>query len=356
MKLTPICARSRGSILVLITSLIPGGCDIPTSLPKFDTFWAVPSVATNLPLDEVLPGGVTVDAEAMGFTASLPQGSGEVPLRELCPGCAAFDGMRVLKPPFSGELNFAIPLPTGLAGGQVGSGVVSVQVQNGLGFDILRPGLSTVGSITIAVEDAEGMLGELVIDGSVTGLPTGQTLTRQVSLGPKPLSGDSLRIRVTVNSPLGPPAQIQLSRTLSVVASGAQIDLTSIAIVAAGRNLELMPVNLPFSDIDATTASRVRSARLFLDVVNPFDKALSMTLRLQGGGSVPLVATTSVPGDPTSVIAFDLSQEEVSRFLGQSSVTFNSSVTAPDDAPFTVDPNSLFSVRTRWLFQAEVGG
>lgn len=334
-----------------------GGCDLPSGLPTFETEWTVPAAETVIPPSELVPAGMGFTADGTRWTAPMGQTLRTRSLQDLCTGCAGVAGQRALKPAFVSTVELALPLPDGLVGGTVVGGSVNVELTNTLGFDPLRPGLSAVGSAAISVLVGSTTIGAATLSGTATALPSGGApVNTSVPLTGGTVTGDSLRVRVVVTSPLGAPTQIALDRALSVRASATPLTFSAGSIDLTGRTLDLTPVLLQVRDVGGDASRRIGGGTLQLTVANPLGRQLALTMRVQGGGFETVTKTATIPATPTSTTDVPFTGDELRRFLGAPTAQLRGTLTVDGSGAVELSPSDRVDLSTTWIFGVSVGG
>lgn len=332
---------------LLATSLLLVACDLSLDLPTFDTEWAAPSVTATVAADAFLPIGLALNTDRTRFMLTASPATVQAKLSQLCIECAAVDGQRVLKPAFSSQVDVPIALPAAFRGGALASGSFTVELANALGFDVLRPGLSMSGTINITVLAGTATLATLDVTGASAGLPSGQTLTRTVPLLSANV-GDSLKLRVTVTSPLGIATQISANNQFTIKATPTSLAFAQ-AIVEGGKSMSLTPALLNINEVGASFNAHLTGARLRVAVTNPFGRAFTGTLRIQGGGATDFAQNVQIPSTATSALSLDLDGAAARSFLGRSGVTLRGTIVS-GTGNFTVTPTSALTLRTQWTY------
>ena len=138
---------------VLLSLAVLSGCDVPTSVPLIDVRWVFPIEETSISVAELLPSNVAIAGGDFVLSVDpvpLPQTLGG-----LCGPCAAVDGFTVPKPAFNFVYQSGGTLPADVVSAALVSGSVSLALQNGLGFDPIRPATGVTGTMTITIHDVD---------------------------------------------------------------------------------------------------------------------------------------------------------------------------------------------------------
>lgn len=337
--LTPAGGRTRSVVrAAALLALLAGGCDYPTSSPKWYTEWLVPIKDTRLSGAELLPASVSTVADGSAFLVAVSPTTMTRTLGQLCGQvCVQGSGSSMPKPAFAASLVDTLDLPGGVSAATLVGGTVSVSVTNGFSFDPLRPSATARGSLTIALTSGTTTLGTLTLSGSDTALPPGTTLRRDLALGNGPVSGGVL-VTLTLTSPAGDPAWIDASQGLSVTATAGSVRVTSVAVVVNEKPVAVQPMPLDLSDVDQSLIDRVHGGTLVVKVDNPFPITGPMTLTINGGGlSAPVRKTVAVlTGQSTQRVDFAL--PELQSILGRAGLEVRGDGVVSAATPVAVTP------------------
>ena len=342
----PIRSTRPGVARVFITSLailaLTAGCDIPTSAPNWETRWIVRAEDTTIPVGSFLPGQVT-QIDATEFGISVNGGGITRSLGELCPACAAFNGMTVPKPAFTTTLRSDVPFPLNLDSLVLTGGTIQVRVVNNFGFDPIRPAASASaarGQIAITIRNAGVVLGVHTIDGAATSFAPGTSRLETVTFDPAGLPrtiGGSVALEVMITSPAGDPVEINTAEAISVDAADAAVRASAAMVRVLDRTVSAEPMTLDLSGLDADLTDRVRRGALLLDIENPFSIGGTMTATLTAPG-VTLIRTLEVaPG--ASQVRLSFSGGELRSLFGPAPVSLAVS------GPLSGVPAGLVTVR-----------
>jgi hypothetical protein len=333
-------------------------CDYPTSLPILETQWVIPTEETQLGVAELLPGTVTLQSDLSAFIVDFTPISFSQTLGQICVACAAADGLTVPKPAFIGNVLSTIDFPAKVSGVTILDGTVDLQITNGLNFDPIRPSPSARGSITIRITDsADGdLVGSLIIDGTTTAFPQGQTLSRSVVLNAATVDG-GLTTTVTVDSPLGSSVTIDAGRTVSATATANNVRVASVDIDVASESVTLDPVALDLQDVDSEVADRVISAAFILDVTNPFGVGAQFQLSVAGPTITTINKSVTISGNADETLRVDFSVAEIRSMLGEANLTMTGGGTLDSGAGvITVYPGDELVLSASLDLALRIGG
>lgn len=303
-----LTTRSRSALRLPslgLALLIFAGCDIPTSIPVWETAWELVVARDSVAVRDLLPEEVTFNQE--GFRVASFVRSDSVRLDEVCELCTCFDGPI---PELELETrDYGLGLPARLVEAPLTRGTAVLELTNGLGFDLLDDGRGNRGFIrtdlvdrrtgdtlltrvfedgfpdaaTVALEfPLDGVLLHGSLVARVSGFTPGSSC-EDLSLDP----ADGLDIRVEIRDVLAPSATIVLNA--ADLAPRAQ--RASLPTALAAR---LRP-----GEADLVLALDVRSA-LPLPVDLDLSVAASSSELFESGAALTTPVRISA-GDPATV-------------------------------------------------------
>jgi hypothetical protein len=299
--------RRRGGILAAAAGLAlwAPGCELP-SVPEWDTRWILPGFHASWDMDELLPPEVRVAPDGSAYLLTLPSAENSRTLRSLCPPCEILHGMVVPKPPFRFSIPVEVDFPPEVVSAEVRYAAVDLSVTNGLPFDPVRPGGLETGSLTVILRESGGTGRELatqVLDGAEQAFAPGSTWSTTILLEPGPVRR-GLQVEVVVDSPLGPPVEIDLDRELAVSVDPSIIELTAVRAVIGDWEEELDPVTLRVGKIDDALLDRVLEGAVTFHTWNPLPTEVLMDLEIRTGSTVHLEEIFDVgPGDDVTRVS-----------------------------------------------------
>lgn len=331
------------------------GCKYPTSAPIIDQRWILPAETTTIGVGQFLPSGVSDNGST--FAVSVNPFSTSETLGALCSACQGHNGATIPKPAFTSSFTVSASLPADVSSVNLSSGSVQVVLQNGFGFDPIRPGGGSTGTVTVTLTDDPGgrQLGQLVLDGATDSLPAGSTTTRTITLKSGTV-GTTILATVEVNSPAGAAVTIDTSQQLTATATPSSLLISSAQVGVAGRTVNLTQTGLDVSSIDQTFINHVQDGGFTLDVTNPFGVAVTGTLQVTGNGFSPISKSFTVSADPTSTTTVSFTQSELKEFLGKTNVQISGSGVASASAPVTVTPGQQVKLDTKLDVSLSFGG
>ncbi len=334
-------AGRLGALMLLL--LLAGGCDLPTSLPRWDTQWLLPVRNTSFTVAQLLPATVSTTPDRSAFLVDVAPVTISRTLGSVCAACVPLSGLYVPKPAFTATVSDTLRLPSDVGGATLVGGSMALTITNGLGFDPLRPGATARGTLTITLSSGTTNLGSVTLDGASDSLPPNSTVTRSISLGAGPISG-RIAVTMAVSSPAGDPVRIDASQSFSLTATPQTTRLSDVTVQVNGKSVSLQPEALNVSGIDPSLVDQVTGGALLLTVTNPFNVAGTLTLTISGPGVTivkPLPITPSSVSEQTTQ-RIPLTQQELRSMLGKSGVTFTATGTV---SGATVDPQGARYVK-----------
>jgi hypothetical protein len=264
----------------------------------------------------------------------------------------------VPKPAFNLVYNQSASLPTDVVSVEMASGSISLDIQNGLGFDPLRPAPASPGTMTVTIYDANAsgrQLGQVILDGTTDALPAGLTVV------PIPLTAGTVSPTifavVDVVSPAGDPVPSDLAATFNITATVGSILASSATINVDSQAVSIVQTTLDVSGIDVDLVAHIQSGSLVLDVQNPFGVEINIVVEIGGTGITTLQKNLTIGSGVTSYAALTYTGAELQSFLGQSGVFFrgSGSVTSPG-VPLTVTPTQEMTLKASLDVMLELGG
>ncbi len=331
--------------LSLAALALLAACDVPTGLPIYDTVWNVPGKNTSISVNSFLPSGVTVAANNTAFqvTASPATSTITRQLGQDCAACTVANGQTTPKPAFSGGGTASVTLPSNVASAVLVNDTLTVTITNSFNFDPIKPSAGARGYFTISVKSGATTIGRDSLDGATSSMPAGGIVTRKIALSGIVSGTSGLQIATNLNSPLGDPVVIDVSRAISVSGStgvlliaSAQVNLSGQSVVSSGTDLDL-------SSIGESVSKHADGGSLLLTVVNPFTATGNLSVTFTGGPS-PIVKSVAL-GAGTTTPSITFTQTELGGLFGHDlAVSFNGTVAG---SGVTVQPGQVVSVSSR---------
>jgi hypothetical protein len=323
-------------------------CEVPTSLPNWDTVWIAPGKSTTIPVASLLPSQVSSAPGGDAFLLSVAPIAIEESLAESCPSCSAASGSVVPKPAFTVTATAGAPLPTEVISAELASGTIDVALRHDYGFDPLRPSSTARGYLVLEARSGSTTLVHDSISGADVAWAPGTTLTRALALGAGAISG-AVDVDVTLYSPAGDAVRIDTNQALRATVTPSQLHVSQAKVRVADQSIVAEQVELDLADIDQAVVDHQKGGALLLDVTNPFDVTGTLTLTLTAPGVVITKPVVLQAGSSTSRV--ELTEPELGSILGASPVHLSASgaVSAPAGGA-TVRPSQGVEIASRLEF------
>jgi len=279
--------RTTRLLLPLLAVLAGSGCEIPTSVPVWETEWELLLARDSVPVRDVVPPEVELVPEGFRMASFVTRDS--VRLEEVCELCTCFDGPipeLTLEPQ-----DYRIELPARLLEAPLSRGTATLELTNGLGFDLLDDGFGNRGFVRAELVDLRTgdtlvtrVYGEAFPDGAtitltfpldgvllsrsivtrVTGVTPGSQCD-DLSLDPT----DGLDVRVELMDIAAPSARILLNESdlapptrraalPEAIASRLRPDASDLVVALVASSSLGLPVDLELS-VAAATADLYRA-------------------------------------------------------------------------------------------------
>lgn len=341
--------RPAGAFLLLAGV---SACDIPTSVPRWDTTWIAPGPEFEMSVAEVLPSGIEVNDDTSAFVLSIDPVSESFTLGEMCSLCPA-GSVTAPKPAFTYTVEFDVPLPSEVETVSIESGAIAVALAHGFGFDPLRPGVNAdTGSITIEVRTGATVLATFVIDGRGRAFPPGQVQNLVLDIFDAEV-GDTLTVAVTIESPAGDDATLDTSDELTIDVSSDGLEVSEIVL-----SLDAEPIEEETEfDLDAVDAGgRLKSGTLLMEIGNPFGVTGTVDLQVIPESGPAITRTVTLTGAATQdvVLSPDFTAADLERIVGGETTIRMVGAVGGDN--ITVRPNMVMTIAPRLRVTVEVGG
>lgn len=301
--------RSRSSAaLPAALLLLVGSCDLPTSAPAWEGTWEISAHSATLHPEDFLPEGITVAEGGTVFEMRQLGGRAELALEEFCVDCRDLDGEVAAKPAFSALHNFGVDFPQRVRQASVVGGTASVTIRNHLPFDPIRPGNDTVGALDVAIVEAHGSfdtVAALRLDGSEAALPPGRIVTEPMELQ-EGVIHPSLRALLELDSPEGDSVLVERRDGLTVEVGIQELQMDRVGLRPGRDRYRMAPFAVATTDLDEDLRRRVARGRLRLEVSNPFETSLNLSIRVRpphGEGNAEVAETFQLePGETGGVV------------------------------------------------------
>lgn len=276
------------------------------------------------------------------FTLALAPVTFDLSLATLCSACPSVHGQTVPKPAFDSTLTRAVPLPSDVASTTLAAGRADVTLTNQLNFDPLRPSASARGALRLTLKSGNTVLGTpVVINGTATAFPPGGSVTRPFDLTGVTVS-DPLTVELRLESPLGDAVTVNTSGRLVVAVSGSQLAVSSARVRVTGRQVASGESVFDLRDMNGYVRDHLKRGALLMTVVNPFDVAGTLTLRI--GSPTATIFKPVALSAGTQQREVEFTPDEVRRIVGSElAVSVQGAVWGPA-AGVLVTPRQVLSI------------
>jgi hypothetical protein len=342
--------RSRRLRRILTGRAAPGlallaltACEVPTTLPNWDTVWIAPGKSTTIPVASLLPSQVSSAPGGEAFLLNVAPVTAAASLDAACAPCSAAGGAVVAPPEFTLAAAASVPLPAEVISATLASGAIDVALRHDFSFDPLRPSESARGNVVIDVRSGSTTLTHDTIEGA--SWAPGTTLTRSVPLVSGAVAG-ALEVTATLYSPAGDSVKIDGSQKLTMTVAPSQLLATQAQVRVSDQSIVAEQVDLDLADIDQAVVDHQKGGALLLDITNPFDVTGTLTLTLTAPGGAITRPVALQAGSSTARV--ELSEAELGAILGRSPVSLSAtgSVSAPVGGA-TVRPSQGVEIASR---------
>ncbi len=327
-------------------------CDLPTEAPIIEQRWVLPVEETFIGVADLLPANVAEQGSA--FRVTLDPATTTTALGEACAACLTLNGQTAPKPSFSTNLVLNQALPARVMGVELQNTEIPIVIDNGFGFDPLRPGGAN-GSLSITVRNGAGgaVLGSLALSGASVSVPAGSSLTRSIALNGTATT--AFRVEVALSSPQGSATRIDTSQIFTVRTILTTINVSSVSATVVGEGLAIDAVSLDTEDLDQTVVERIVEGGIRLEVVNPFGVAATGQITIDyTDGRVAKDLSISA-GSSTQTVSF--TGAELQSFLGVDGATLTGALTVSDNpAVATLTPGQTITIRSLIDVTLRIGG
>ncbi|NUO63021.1 MAG: hypothetical protein HOQ12_07990 [Gemmatimonadaceae bacterium] len=355
-------AAAAGCVLAVVA------CEVPTSLPIWDTVWQVPADSAEVSVASLLPssvGIVDVGGGVQAFSLTLPAAVYSTTLGSVCPGCAAANGMRVPKPQFTMVDSTVIALPSDVASADIVGGTIDCTITNGFGFDPINPSATASGWMRISVLSGSTLLAKDSVPGTALTLPTNVARFRSIPVigtpaAPVRIAGP-LKVNITLFSPAGDSVTINTSERFSVNATANNFRVSQAAVAVPSKSIPAQSDTVDLSGIKDVAKGTINGGAFILTVRNPFTVQGTVNVDMTAPNGTHVTKALSLPvGGPTAppaTLRLPLTASEINGLVGQSNVqiALTGGVNAPG-GPVTVMPTQKIIINTMVEVTITAGG
>lgn len=348
----------RRSVSAVVLVVLAAACDLPTQAPKWNTTWILPIKDDTVRVAQFLPN--TVDTAAGAFTTTVKRDSVLQSLGQMCPACAPANGTTASLPAFNVTLTHTDSFPSQVISITPGAGLaLSFRLDNGLGFDPLRPGTGQTGSIVTLVQDSAGnTIARDSVDGTDTSFASGTSLTRSLSLGSSPIGGH-VTVSAAISIPGSDPVLVDTSNYFRVVTLTDTVSLAGVTVQLSNQSVTSDSVSVDWSGIDSDIQSKMQGAELQLKIQNPFSAAGGGTVSFKTGASDVISPKVINFAQGASIDTIGITQQEIQALTaaGQSEITVQASVSGTGAGQsVTITPTQVAIIQAHVLITILVGG
>lgn len=305
------------AVLVTVATLSTAACDVPTSAPIIEQKWSLPVAGATLAVDRFLPSGVTIVGNA--FSIALPSATISQSLGEMCPSCPP-GRFTVPKPAFQARLDASVALPAGVAGAAISGGTVLLEVDNGFGFDPLRPSQSGPrGRLISTITSGSVVLAADTVTGAAASMAPGTTMARVIRITPASIGGP-LQVSVVLDSPAGDPATVDASQRITVRATPKDWRIASARVTLANKDVRADDIAVDLGGVDGSLVDRVTGGALVLSVTNPLTASGTFTVEITAPGIAPITKPLTLAANATTTRRLEFTAAELRSILGKDGV------------------------------------
>lgn len=343
-------------------------CEVPTSLPIWDTVWQVPADSAEVSVASLLPSSVTIVDAGGGvkaFSLALPTATYSTTLGSVCPGCAAANGARVPKPQFTMIDSTSIALPADVASADVVGGTIDCTVTNGFSFDPINPSATASGWMRITVLSGSTLLAKDSVPGTALTLPTNVGRLRSIPVLGTPASpvrlAGPLKVTITLYSPAGDSVTINTGERFSVNATASNFRVSQASVAVPSRAIPSQRDTVDLSGLQDVTTGAISGGAVILTIQNPFAVQGNLTVDLTAPNATAISKSLALPlggaGTAPATLRIALTESEMNALIGQKDVAISigGDVNAPNGA-VTVTPVQKIVLNTMVEATITAGG
>lgn len=308
----------RAALRTSLVALMLVACDVPTSAPILEQNWVLPAEGATLSVDRFLPDGVSVQGGA--FALALPSASLSQSIGELCGPCGS-GTFTLPKPAFQTDLVARVALPTDLVAATLVGGSVLVEIENGLGFDPLRPSASGArGRIVTTISSGATLVAVDTVSGDGVSLRPGTTVARAITVAAVTIDAP-LDVRVSIHSPAGDQTTVNGAQRLSVRTTPQGWRVAHARVALRDRSVRVSDLALDLSGMDGALVDRVMGGAMRLVVSNPLALVGPFSVIVSAPGEAPITKplTLQASASPTAY-RLPFTAAELRSILGRSGV------------------------------------
>ena len=342
----------------MLCAVALGACSVPTDAPRWQTRWVVPAKAITVWVEELMPPQITVDPNHTEFTIDVGSAGFSQSLDDLCDVCGPLNGLPVLKPPFAGILSGPVFLPPLVLSVNVVQADIDIEIENGFGFDPIRPAFGFTGSMALTVYDGTPfgrVLDKIEIKGADQSFAPGSKITRTFSVDPGTIEG-AVWVEAYVISPGGDLVVLDTSDRLSVSVTVRPMRIADAKVLVAGNAFAFTTVELDLEDIGDDVIERINDGALRLRVENQFELGADGVIEVRAPGLSPILKTLHLDQARSSDERIAFTREEMHSILGTAGVVLTGAgVVSSTVGPVVITPATRITAAADIEFEIELG-
>jgi hypothetical protein len=284
-----------------LAALALAACDFPTEAPIFEPRFLIPVDSAEMLVGQFLPRSVAVRGDS--FAMALERARASLSLGQLCAACRASGGIPAIKPGFANTITVDVPLPEDVNSITGASGTITVELTHDFNFDLLRPGPSARGSITLAVTVDGVPIAEDSILGSAQGFAPRSTINRVINFT-LPGTARTLTVTATIESPEGAPTRLNNSDSFTLTVTPGIILASAINVNVTDRDVRAQQLEIDLTNLDEKLDDHIKFATMKLKIFNPFPVFGTLIATFTGPGvNVAPKSFALVPFQSTQSVA-----------------------------------------------------
>ena len=349
-------------------ALALAACEVPTSLPIWDTVWQVPADSAEVSVASLLPASVSVvdmGGGVQAFSLALPAAGISTTLGTVCPGCAAANGARVPKPAFTLVDSATVALPSDVASADIVGGTIDYTITNGFSFDALNPSATSSGWVRIRVRAGATTLASDSVSGPGLTLPTNVARQRSMAMTASPAApvrlASPLKVDITLFSPAGDSVTINTNERFSVSATANNLRISQASIAVPAKTIPAQSDTVDLSSLKDMTTGSISGGAVIISIQNPFAVQGSIGVDLTAPNGAHVAKSLTLPlggaGTPAAKLRLALTASEINSLVGEKNVgiALTGGVNAPSGA-ITVTPTQKIVFNTMVEATITAGG
>lgn len=341
-------------LVALAGAVLLAACEYPTKAPFWETTWNVPGKTARIAVSELLPAEVGVTPDSSAFVVAVGSVALSRTLGADCSSCAVFDGQRVPKPAFTMSLTDSTTIPDRLASATLGGDTLVVGLNNGFGFDPIRPSADPAnprGYVVFDLVNGGTVVAHDSLDGNTFALPAGLT-TIKIPLTGTIGAANALRFTVKLHSPAGDTITVNSAASVNIdatmqSASVGELRVSNVSVIVLNDTISSAPTELDLSGVDSTVANRLVSGKLLLTITNPFGIQGNFDIAISGGTGGAINRTMTLLPSPTSTTELSFTPAELESLLGHVDLLSLTGAVSSIGGTVPITPTEAVQISTR---------